>query len=234
MKKKIMLPLVSSLMLVLSACGSNTVDQEETPSMDQETHEVEAEDTEQGTNENLESTDSQESSMESVTDAQSNSNDSQAEIDRATVVEGVNYSDAKVTPEDAYHTFMDSHADSNITEMKMDTKYDELEYKVEGYDGNNEYQMRITASTGDVQSDDVKSLDDDDKDNTISKDDFNKLNDLIHTAMDDADNNLLFKKWSVEDSDGNIEFEIEFKDSSDQDVEYTYDLNSGNLIETGD
>lgn len=58
---------------------------------------------------------------------------------------------------------MDSHANSQMTELKLETKSTELEYKVEDNDTSNEYQMRIDAVTGDVIKGDTKNLDHEDK-----------------------------------------------------------------------
>lgn len=206
-KKKWILPLILILMLTLAACGASNDNGGNTTNPDQ------------GLEDNEE------------TDV----NDEQSINDKDTTVDGVKYKDAEVTPEDAFDKFINLHADAKVTEVKLDIKYDELEYKIEGYDSSNEYQVRIAAKSGDVKSDDTKELDEDDKDEgVITKDDINKINDIIDKAMKEVDENAKFKKWSLEDNDGNLEFEIEFKDKGNEDVEYIYNLESGNLKEKGD
>ena len=154
---------------------------------------------------------------------------------RVPVIAGVVYSLADVSPLDAFDIFMSMYAGAKVTEVKFETKKDKLQYKVEGYDDSNEYEIRIDGVTGEVIKDKTKKLDKKDKDDgIITREDIAKVNELIMKAMDRAGGNLKFKKWEVEEDDGILEFEIEFKNEKDKDVEYTYNLRSGELIEIDD
>lgn len=211
MKKSWLLSLTLFLMLPLAACDT-------------------------GENEAEEANDSQEEVEEDlVEDKEEDIEDTQKDKERETLLEGVNYDDAKLSPEAAFNKFMESHTDAEITEVKFDTKSDELEYKVEGHDTSNEFQMRIDAVSEDINKDERKELDEDDKDEgVITNDDISKVDGLIDKAMNEAAEDLKFKKWSLEEDDGRLEFEIEFKNSEGEDLEYTYDLNSGELLEKDD
>ena len=216
--KNWVLPLVLGPMLLLAACGTTDNDEVDTPSMDQEI-----------------SSSQEMSSTQEMISSQESSVSEDKTMNKDTVIDGIKYNDAKVTVEEAFNTFMDSHTGAKVTELKLDTKDDVLEYKVEGYDENNEYQMRINATTKETLKDDTKNLDEEDKnDGTISKDDVSKIKDSIDKAMKETDDTMRFKQWSIEDNDGKLEFEVEFKDTNDKDVEYTYDVRSGDLIEKGD
>lgn len=161
----------------------------------------------------------------------------QENINRETVVDGVNYADIKLSPEDAYNKFMDAHADAKITEIKLDTEDEYLAYKVEGYNEKNELEMRIDAVSEEVKKEETDELDEEDKedkeDKVITDTDISKVADLIDKGMNKADSDLKFKKWSLEESDGILEFEIEFGDNK-EDIEYSYDLDSGELLEIDD
>lgn len=110
--------------MLLSACSTDENDTEEIPDEEQEIVE------------------------------QDISEDEENDQGQATVVDGVNYSDVKITPKNVFNTFTDSHED---------TKYDDLEYKVEGYNDSNEYRMRIDAVSEDIKEDKTKELDEDDQ-----------------------------------------------------------------------
>lgn len=227
MNKKWMIPLIPTLMFSLTACGNGANDVDKTTTTTQESNTDKTNGVEQESTTTEESNKNQETTKNTDTD--------QTQINRATVVDGVNYGDAKVDTEQAFSKFMRTHGDAKVTEIKFDTKYNELEYKIEGYDASNEYQVRINAVTGEITSDDTKNLDKEDKDDgIIEKGEINKVNDLIKKAMNDSDDSLKFKKWSLEDNDGKLEFEIEFKNIENKDVEYTYDVNSGELLKKGD
>ena len=203
---------------------SSTTNSNEKDSSDKET-----------SNSDSEKNESSESSDNSSANNDSNKDSAQTTEGQDTVVSGVNYADIDMQPEAAFDKFMDLHPDSKVTEIKLDTKYDDLEYKIEGYDTDNEYQVRLDAVSGEVKSDDTKSLDSEDKnDGVISRDDVQKVNQLVDKAKKQAEKNTKFKKWSLEDNDGNLEFEIEYKDGNNKDVEYTYDVASGQLKEKGD
>lgn len=206
-------------MLGLAGCADSNEDSTEETSDDQENVSVEEVDEEE--------VDEEKEKVDEEKD--------QATINKETIIDSVNYADAKVSPEDAFNKFMDAHADAKITEIKLDTEDEDLEYKVEGYNDSNEFQMRIDAVSEDVKKDETDELDEDDKEEGIITDaDISKVKGLIDKGMNEADSDLKFKKWSLEDEDGSLEFEIEFEDSNEEDVEYSYDLNSGELLERDD
>ena len=156
-------------------------------------------------------------------------------IDMATVIDGIYYNYAEVSPLDAFDVFMNAHPGAKITEVKFETKKDELQYKVEGYDDSSKYELRVNAVSGEVISDKTKSLDKKHKeDGIITGEDIAKVNGLVVKAMEETGGNLKFKKWSLEDEDGILEFEIEFKNEKGKDIEYTYNLRTGELIEIDD
>lgn len=231
MKKKLMVPSFI-LVLTLALVGCNTSGNETKP-IDNNESTVEKEQ-EVDKNKN---TDTIKDSDQEVDVNKENSNEekvNKSKVNKETVIDGVVYDDLKVSPSQAFDKFMDLHSQSKVTEVKLDTKYDELEYKIEGYDSSNEYQVRINAQSGDIKSDDTKNLDKDDLDEgVISKDDIDKVNNIVDESMKKTNENTKFKKWSLEDNDGKLELEVEFKDNNN-DVEYTYDLQSGKLKEKGD
>ena len=230
MKKNLML-LSFILILTLTLVGCNNSDNEKNPVNNDSTVNKEQNVDQTETSGSIEDSNQE---VDVDTENRNNEKNINSKINKQTVIDGVTYDDIKVNPVEAFDKFMDLHPQSKITEVKLDTKYDELEYKVEGYDSSNEYQVRIDAKSGDIKSDDTKNLDKDDLDEgVISKDDIDKVNNIVDESMKQINESSKFKKWSLEDNDRKLELEVEFKDNND-DVEYTYDLQSGKLKEKGD
>ena len=156
-------------------------------------------------------------------------------IDYATVIPGVNYNLAVVSPLEAFDIFMKMQADANVTELKLETEDDQLEYKVEAYDDKNEYELRISAISGEVLKYKMEKQNKNHKDGGIvTREDIAKVNDLVIKAMDKAGSNMRFKEWEAEEFDDILKFEIEFKNAKDKYVEYIYKLRTGELLKIND
>ncbi|MDN6161193.1 MAG: hypothetical protein L0I79_00335 [Atopostipes sp.] len=86
--------------------------------------------------------------------------------------------------------------------------------------------MKIHAISKEINKDERKELNDDDKaEGVIVVDDTAKIDGLVDKAINETVENLKLKKWSLEDDDSKLKFE------DSEDVEYTYDLDSGDLLE---
>lgn len=156
-------------------------------------------------------------------------------IDYATVIPGVNYNLAVVSPLEAFDIFVKMQADAKVTELKLETESEQLEYKVEAYDDSYEYEVLISAISGEIVKYKMEKLDKYQKDDIIIiREDIEKVNDLVIKAMDKAGSNMRFKEWEAEEYDNILKFKIEFKNEKDKYVEYIYKLRSGELLKIDD
>ena len=123
-----------------------------------------------------------------------------ADMGSTTQAEAVAYSLASISPQDVFDIFIRAHPGAWVTEVKFETKKEESEYKVEGYDKNHKYEVRINAASGDNTKDKAKNVDKKHQDEgVITIDDLAKVSELVNRAMGDAGNQAIFYKWSVEE-----------------------------------
>lgn len=211
MKKKWLLPLFLILMLTLAACGTD-------PDPDTPADDEGVEDTPMDPTPDVD---------EDADDNQNTDDDSNQDANAGEI----KYEDIKLTPEDAFDKFMEAHPDSKVTEIDLDKNLTNYQYKVEGYDNDNNYEVKINPVNGDIISDDKEliDLDDDDK-GEITKDDVGKIKIFVDKAMTEAGYSSSVNEWSLDIDDGKKIFDIEIK-KDNNDVEYTYDLESEELIE---
>lgn len=142
----------------------------------------------------------------------------------------VSYEDIELTPEDVYDKFMESHSDSKIREISLDKNMTEYQYVVEGYDDENDYEVRINPVSGDIISDDTEIIDLDDEQGEITKDQLSKIESLVKKALDESKEGSRVNEWSLEYDNNILAFDIEVIEDNNE-VEYTYDLETENLIE---
>jgi uncharacterized membrane protein YkoI len=142
----------------------------------------------------------------------------------------VRYEDIELTPEDAYDKFMEAHSDSKIREISLDKNMTEYQYVVEGYDDENDYEVKINPVSGDIISDDTEIIDLDDEQGEITKDQLSKIESLVEKALEESKEGSKVNEWSLEYDDNILAFDIEVIEDNNE-VEYTYDLETENLIE---
>lgn len=141
----------------------------------------------------------------------------------------MNYSDIKISAEEAFDTFMELHPDAKVTEVDLDKETMEYQYVIEGYDQDNQYEVKINPVSGDVLSDDteVMDVDDTEEDRIIEKDHLAKVENLIMMAQKEDGSDSELDEWTVSSEDGKIVMDIEIGMT-----EYSYDVETESLIES--
>ncbi len=137
-----------------------------------------------------------------------------------------NYEDIKVSPEEAFDSFLKLHPDAKVIEFDLDKDMMDYKYAIEGYDMENEYEVKINALDGEVLSDDVELFDSEDEALQITKEHLAKIDSFIEMAKLEDGSNSDFDEWSISVDDGRIEIEIEIGTK-----DYTYDMDTEKLIE---
>lgn len=211
-KKKLLLPImILVIVLSLVACTSDDPD----PSMD--TTPVEDED--QGTDDNSTEDESTEETPEE-----------DIEVDDVSTDE---YANIKVKPEEAFDTFMEKYPNSKVKKVQLDKDMGSFIYKVEGFEGNMEYEIKIDPIEGIITKEDTES-DDDMDDMPITRANVEKVQAIVDKAMAEAGEGAKLEEWTVEEDDGRVELEIEIDRKGFDDQERVYDVETGELIEIDD
>lgn len=225
MKKKWLLPLFLILILSLAACNDVETPTDDTTEMDPNVDEK-ANESALEEDEDVDATEDQEA------DEKAN----ESPLDEGDVnTDQMKYEDITLSPQEAIDKFIESHADSKITEIKLDKNLNDYHYKIEGYDSDNDYEVKVNPVTGDIVSDDedLIDLDDDDDKGEITKDHIAKIDSILDKAMNESGEGSNIKEWSLEYDDNKLIFEVEIE-KDNNDIEYTYDLESEELIEKDD
>ncbi len=113
---------------------------------------------------------------------------------------------ANLDPGIAFDGFKKLHADAKIESFQLDIENGKAYYKVNGYDAENEYEVTVDAVTGD----------------TVDK--------YMAEALKDAGQGYEAGEYEVEFDDGKYEVIVEVVNGN-KDITYTYDYETGKLIE---
>lgn len=206
-KKKWLFPLLFVLVLSLglTACTSGTDNEGDTQTGDPDVQDqVE---------------DEVEDAKDTVEDAAKDAEDS---------VRDMTYEDIKIRPEETFDKFMELHPETKITKVDLDKELMDYQYVVEGYDNENEYEVKINPVDGQVISDDTEVIDlDDDEMGEITKEHLEKVDSIIDMAKEEDGSDSELDEWSMSVEDGRVVMDVEIGLT-----EYSYDVDTEELIES--
>lgn len=213
LKKKLFLPIMMGLILTLTAGNTDDVEVEPNP----DTPPVEDETTGDTTDEATE-----EDSVKNQTDEKL-SND---------VLEN-NY-EIKIRPEEVFDIYMEKHPDTKVRKIQLDEDNNKYIYKIKGYAGSDEYEVKIDSSNGDIIKEETDREDDLDENGEITKENVKKIEELVNKVLSDAGENSRLDEWTLKAKKGRAELEIEVDREGADDFEHTYDVETGELLEMDD
>lgn len=216
-KRKLILPIILSLALVLAACSPDKGDAPE-PDVPADTpppigNEIPKDD-------DLDEPDVEEQEDDTPEDPQDS--------------ESVDYENIKLKPEEAFDIFVEKYPDVKVKKVEIDTDYGKYVYKVEGFDSDKEYELKIDPENGDILKDEVESDDDNDNNIAITRADTEKIQAIVDKALKDAGENSKLDEWTLDTDNGKLMIEVEIDREDADDIEHTYDLETGELVEKDD
>ena len=166
-------------------------------------------------------TDNTEDKVDKVVD------DAKESVDDATEdVRKTTYNDIKFTPEEAFDKFMELHPEAKIESLDLDKGLMDYQYVVEGYDTENEYEVKINPVNGEVISDETEMAELDDENGEITKEHLAKVDSLIDKAKAEDASDSELDEWDISVDDGRVVIDIEIGT-----IEYYYDMDTEELIE---
>lgn len=140
------------------------------------------------------------------------------------------YENIKVTPEEAFDTFMDKYPDAKVKKVQLEQEMGGYVYKVEGFEGTMEYEIEIDPFDGSITKE-LSETDDDMDDMEITREHVEKVKMLVDEALADAGAEARLEEWTIEMDDGRAELDIDIDKKGLDDEEHTYDVETGELIE---
>lgn len=129
---------------------------------------------------------------------------------------------------DAYDIFTGKNAEAKLEQIELDYDDGVYLYEIKGFDEDMVYKMKINAITGEL----VKYKEESEKREKqyLSEEYLNTVEEYLNKAIQGAGDDIEYLEWDLEIENGRPEIEIEVERTSGQ-VEYTYDLESGKLLE---
>lgn len=147
----------------------------------------------------------------------------------ATEEKSTDITNPKVTMEEAINIFRESYPDAEIESIELDTDFGRLRYDIDGFDSTKEYDVKVDATTKEIQVDEVEA-----NREMNQALDFSKI---IHPekAIEKAStksevSGLSPTSWSLEFDDGKQKYTIDFKKNTSE-IEIKVDAVTGEILE---
>lgn len=210
-KKILMTTLGLGLALTLTACGPKN------QAMDP-------------ANSNAKNTKVEESANANKTNANKNATDNKADAQTKEETAVNKGAVANLDRGIAFDGFKKLHADAKVESFQLEVENGKAYYKVDGYDAEKEYEVVVDAVTGDIVKDEFEAENTSNKTADIQLDMIESVDKYMEEALKDAGQGYEAGEYEVEFDDGKYEVSVEVVNGT-KDITYTYDLETGKLIE---
>ena len=212
MNKKILMTTIGlGLALTLTACGPKN------QAMDP-------------ANSNAKNTKVEESANANKTNANKNTTDNKTDAQTKEETAVNKGAVANLEPGIAFDGFKKLHADAKIESFQLDVENGKAYYKVDGYDAENEYEVTVDAVTGDIVKDEFEAENTSNKTADLKLEMVEAVDKYMAEALKDAGQGYEAGEYEVEFDDGKYEVSVEVVNGN-KDMTYTYDYETGKLIE---
>ncbi|MDU1642634.1 PepSY domain-containing protein [Peptoniphilus harei] len=210
-KKILMTTLGLGLALTLTACGPKN------QAMDP-------------ANSNSKNTKVEESANANKTNASKNATNNKADAQTKEETAVNKGAVANLDPGIAFDGFKKLHADAKVESFQLDIENGKAYYKVNGYDAENEYEVTVDAVTGDIVKDEFEAENTSAKTADLQLEMIEAVDKYMAEALKDAGQGYEAGEYEVEFDDGKYEVSVEVVNGN-KDITYTYDYETGKLIE---
>lgn len=130
----------------------------------------------------------------------------------------------------AFDGFKKLHADAKVESFQLEVENGKAYYKVSGYDAEKEYEVTVDAVTGDIVKDEFEAENTSAKKADIQLEMIEAVDKYMDEALKDAGQGFEAGEYEVEFEDGKYVVTVEVVNGT-KDISYTYDYETGKLIE---
>lgn len=130
----------------------------------------------------------------------------------------------------AFDGFKKLHANAKVESFQLDVENGKAYYKVSGYDAEKEYEVTVDAVTGDIVKDEFEAENTSAKTADIQLEMIEAVDKYMDEALKDAGQGFEAGEYEVEFEDGKYVVTVEVVNGT-KDISYTYDYETGKLIE---
>lgn len=130
----------------------------------------------------------------------------------------------------AFDGFKKLHANAKVESFQLEVENGKAYYKVSGYDAEKEYEVTVDAVTGDIVKDEFEAENTSAKKADIQLEMIEAVDKYMDEALKDAGQGFEAGEYEVEFEDGKYVVTVEVVNGT-KDISYTYDYETGKLIE---
>lgn len=130
----------------------------------------------------------------------------------------------------AFDGFKKLHADAKVESFQLEVENGKAYYKVNGYDAEKEYEVTVDAVTGDIVKDEFEAENTSAKTADVQLEMIEAVDKYMDEALKDAGQGFEAGEYEVEFEDGKYVVTVEVVNGT-KDISYTYDYETGKLIE---
>ena len=130
----------------------------------------------------------------------------------------------------AFDGFKKLHANAKVESFQLEVENGKAYYKVSGYDAEKEYEVTVDAVTGDIVKDEFEAENTSAKTADVQLDMIEAVDKYMDEALKDAGQGFEAGEYEVEFEDGKYVVTVEVVNGT-KDISYTYDYETGKLIE---
>ncbi|MDY0236464.1 MAG: PepSY domain-containing protein [Gudongella sp.] len=145
--------------------------------------------------------------------------------------EEVSYEEIKLTPMDAFDIYREEYPDKLVKKIELDKYFDSYVYKVEGYNDDDEIEIKIDPVNGDIIDTDTELDMDLDRQGEITIAKVEMIQEFLDKSLLDAGTGTMVDEWTLEWNEGILELEIDINLPERGDIDYTYNIETSELIE---
>lgn len=137
---------------------------------------------------------------------------------------------ANLEPGIAFDGFKKLHGNAKVESFQLDIENGKAYYKVDGYDAENEYEVTVDAVNGEIVKDEFEAENTSNKTADVKLEMVEAVDKYMEEALKDAGQGYEAGEYEVEFDDGKYEVSVEVVNGN-KDITYTYDYETGKLIE---
>ena len=130
----------------------------------------------------------------------------------------------------AFDGFKKLHANAKVESFQLEVENGKAYYKVSGYDAEKEYDVAVDAVTGDIAKDEFEAENTSAKTADIQLNMIEAVDKYMDEALKEAGQGFEAGEYEVEFEDGKYVVTVEVVNGT-KDISYTYDYETGKLIE---
>ena len=138
------------------------------------------------------------------------------------------YERVKITPTEALNIYMEKYPNTIVKEVELELKSGQFVYEIEGYDDDQEYELKIDSTNGNILEVEIEFY----KGNQdrITREATDKIEPLVEKALKEAGEGTALYEYELDIENRRFVLEIKMTLADGQYVNHKYDLDTGDLI----